>query len=65
MTRKVLVALITTAFLGACASSQSTKYTVTPKVQVTVKGAKKKNSQANYRRSPEESRLTGSGGSAK
>ncbi len=65
MMRTVLVALMTIAFLGACAAPQKTQYSVTPKVRVTVKGAKKKSVQANYRTSPEESKLTGSGGSAK
>lgn len=65
MMRTVLVALMTIAFLGACAGPQQTKYSVTPKVKVTVKGAKKKSVQANYKTSPEDSKLTGSGGSDK
>lgn len=65
MMRTALIALMTIAFVGACASPQKTQYTVTPKVQVTVKGAKKKSPQANYRTAPEDSKLTGSGGSAK
>ena len=65
MTRTALVALMTIAFLGACAAPQKTAYSVTPKVQVTVKGAKKKTTQANYRTTPEDSKLTGSGGSAR
>jgi hypothetical protein len=65
MMRTVLVALMTIAFLGACGAPQKTQYSVTPKVKVVVKGAKKKGAQANYRSTPEESKLTGSGGSAK
>ena len=37
----------------------------TPKTVVVVKGAKKRTAEANYRVSPEDSKLTGSGGSAK
>jgi hypothetical protein len=55
----VLVALFS---LGACASTSGTKYSVTPQTQVTVRGAKKKAPQANYRTTPEESLRTGAGG---
>ncbi len=68
MMRIALAVLVTIFTLGACASSSgSSSYTVTPKVQVTVKGGKKKTSQVNYRESPQESKskLTGSAGSAK
>ncbi len=65
MMRTVLAALMTIAFLGACASPQKTQYSVTPKVKVTVKGTKKKAVQANYRATPDQSKLTGSGGSAR
>lgn len=63
--RTGLLATIVTFALAACASPSATKYTVTPQTQVVVKGPKKKAPQANYRVSPEESKLTGSGGSAK
>lgn len=60
-----LLALVSVFALGACASTSTTKYSVTPQTQVVVKGGKKKAAQANYRVSPEESKLTGSGGSEK
>jgi uncharacterized protein YcfL len=63
--RTGLLALLFVFALGACASPSQTKYSVTPKTQVVVKGGKKKPAQANYRVSPEESKLTGSGGSEK
>jgi hypothetical protein len=63
--RMTLVALLASLGLGACASSSSsTKYSYTPKTQVTVKGGKKKSVQANYQVSPEAAGL-GSGGSEK
>ncbi len=66
MMRIALAALVTIFFLDACStSSESSRYSVTPKVQVTVKGGKKKTSQANYRGSPQDSKPTGSAGSAK
>ena len=63
--RTGLLAFVTVFALGACASTTGEKYSVTPQTQVVVKGAKKKAAQANYRVSPEESKLTGSGDSAK
>jgi hypothetical protein len=66
MMRIALAALVTMSFLGACSSSsKSSSYSVTPKVQVTVKGGKKSTARANYRQSPQESKLTGSAGSVK
>jgi hypothetical protein len=65
MFRLALVALVSVPLLGGCASSSQSRYTVTPDVQVSMKAPKKKAPQANYRVSPEESKLTGSGGSAK
>lgn len=62
MRRLAPLSLAAVFALGACASSTATKYSYTPKTQVTVKGGQKKNVQANYQVSPEESRL-GSGGS--
>ncbi len=62
MRRLALLSLTAVFALGACAGSTATKYSYTPKTQVTVKGGKKKDVQANYQVSPEESRL-GSGGS--
>ncbi len=61
MKRLALLSLAAVFALGACASTSNTKYSYTPKTQVTVKGGKKKSVQANYQVSPEESRL-GSGG---
>ena len=64
--RTGLLAILAVFALGACASTSGNKYSVTPETQVVVKGgAKKKAAQANYRVSPEESKLTGSGDSAK
>lgn len=63
MKRLAAVSLAAVFALGACASTSTTKYSYTPKTQVTVKGGKKKSVQANYQVSPEES--LGSGGSEK
>ncbi len=65
MTRNALTALVTVFLLGACSSTKSSSYSVTPKVQVTVKGTKQKSSSVNYRRSAQDSKPTGSAGSAK
>lgn len=65
MTRIVLIAFLASCTLGACASTSSTKYSYTPKTQVTVKGGKKKDVQANYQVSPEASGLGSGGGSDK
>jgi hypothetical protein len=63
--RRIPVLALAAAFtLGACASTSATQYSHTPKTEVVVKGGRKKPAQANYRVSPEESRLTGSGGAA-
>ncbi len=59
-----LVASLSLFALSACATPASQK-SYTPQVQVVVKGGKKKAAQANYQVSPEDSKLTGSGGSAK
>jgi hypothetical protein len=56
------LALVAVFSLGGCASTGGTKYTVTPQTQVTVRGGKKKASEANYRTTPEESMRTGAGG---
>ena len=59
------IALLIAAFsLGACATAEGQK-SVTPQTQVVVKAPKTRSAQANYQVSPEESKLTGSGGSAK
>lgn len=66
MTRILVVAAVSISFLAGCATSKQTKYSVTPDVKVTVKGGqKKKAAKVNYQVSPESSKLTGSGGSAK
>jgi hypothetical protein len=64
MKRIGLVAVVSLFALSAC-STAGTQKSYTPQVQVVVKGAKKRAAQANYQVSPEESKLTGSGGSAK
>ncbi|HEX9401114.1 MAG TPA: hypothetical protein VF912_13470 [Anaeromyxobacter sp.] len=64
MKRIGVVALVSLFALSACATAESQK-SYTPKVQVVMKAGKKKVTQANYKVSPEESKLTGSGGSAK
>jgi hypothetical protein len=64
MKRIPVVAVVSMFALGACATS-ATRKSYTPQTVVVVKGAKKKPVQANYQVSPEESKLTGSGGSAK
>jgi hypothetical protein len=64
MTRIAVVALVSLFALAACSTAQSTR-SYTPQTVVVVKGAKKKAPQANYRVSPEDSRLTGSGDSAR
>jgi uncharacterized lipoprotein YajG len=61
---KIALALIAVFALGACATAE-TQQSFTPKTQVVVKAPKSRSAQANYQVSPEESKLTGSGGSAK
>ena len=64
-----LVGLVSVLLLGACATAAPEKasYSVTPQVQVTVRDAKKKVAQANYRAAPAPAQepLTGSGGSSR
>lgn len=64
MKRIAVASLLSLFALGACATAE-TKRSFTPKTVVVVKGAKKRTAEANYQVSPEESNLTGSGGSAK
>jgi hypothetical protein len=64
MKRIGLVALASLFALSACATAESTK-SYTPKTVVVVKSPKKRSAEANYQVSPEDSKLTGSGGSAK
>jgi hypothetical protein len=64
MKRCGLATLVCLFALSACASSE-TKRSYTPKTVVVVKGAKKRTAEANYQVSPEDSKATGSGGSAK
>jgi hypothetical protein len=64
MERFGLATLVCLFALTACATSE-TKRSYTPKTVVVVKGAKKRTAEANYQVSPEDSKLTGSGGSAK
>mgnify|MGYP006268159777 CR=1 FL=1 len=53
MTRAALLAVAAGLALGACATSSPGKYSYTPRTEVTVKGGKKKDAQANYQVSPE------------
>ncbi|HET7825209.1 MAG TPA: hypothetical protein VFK90_07740 [Anaeromyxobacter sp.] len=62
MKRLPAIGLAAAFALCACATSTPTKYSYTPKTEVTVKGGKKKAVQANYQVSPEEKQ--GSAGSA-
>jgi PBP1b-binding outer membrane lipoprotein LpoB len=62
MSRLFAIGLLAAFGLAACATSTPTKYSYTPKTEVVVKGAKKKDVQANYQVSPEERQ--GSAGSA-
>jgi PBP1b-binding outer membrane lipoprotein LpoB len=66
MKRVTLIAILAAFTLGACATSGNSKYSYTPKTEVTVKGGKKKDVQANYQVSPESKPgSAGSGGSDK
>jgi PBP1b-binding outer membrane lipoprotein LpoB len=58
----IAAALAAALTLDACASQSATKYSVTPQTQVVVRGANKKPTQANFRKTPEESMRTGAGG---
>jgi hypothetical protein len=63
--KRIAVAGVLSLFaLSACATAE-TKKSFTPKTVVVVKGAKKRAAEANYQVSPEESKLTGSGGTSK
>lgn len=61
---KTALAIAALLALGACATTDA-QHSYTPQVQVVVKAPKARTAQANYQVGPEESRLTGSGGSAK
>lgn len=65
MTRIGLFTLVAAFTLGACAGESQSRYSHTPKVEVTVRGGQKRNAQANYKVSPEESKLSGAGGASK
>lgn len=65
MKRNTVVVLASLFALSACATASETQKSYTPETVVVVKGGKKKASEANYQVSPEDSKLTGSGGSAK
>ncbi len=62
MRRNPVILLVAVLALGACASTNGTKYTVAPETKVVVRGGTKKPAQANYRVTPEESMRTGAGG---
>lgn len=61
---KTVLAAAVLFSLGACATTDPQR-SYTPKVQVVMKQQKTRTAQANYQVGPEESKLTGSGGSAK
>jgi PBP1b-binding outer membrane lipoprotein LpoB len=67
MKRSALIGLVSAFALAGCSAPAAAgqRYSVVPKVQVTVKPAKKKTAQVNYQARPEESPLTGSGGSVR
>ncbi|BDG03991.1 hypothetical protein [Anaeromyxobacter oryzae] len=69
MKRTALLALVSLSLLAGCASSGATgdarSYSVVPKVQVTERVPKKRTAQVSYQARPEESPLSGSGGSAR
>ncbi len=67
MKRIALLALASTAVLGGCATSSADhrSYSVVPQVQVVERTPKKKTAQANYQARPEETPLSGSGGSSR
>ncbi len=64
MKRIAVIGVLSLFALSACATAETTK-SYTPKTVVVVKGAKKRSAEANYQVSPEDSKLTGSGGSAR
>ncbi len=63
MKTAALVAVLAIALSGCATTEQPKSYT--PKVQVVVKAPRTKSAQANYQAAPQESKHTGSGGSAK
>lgn len=68
MKRPALLSLLAVIVLGACAGPRpaaEARYSVVPKVDVKVKGGKKKAVQANYQAAPEDAPLSGSGGSTR
>ncbi|WP_242394550.1 hypothetical protein [Anaeromyxobacter oryzisoli] len=66
MKRNTLLALVSLSLLAGCASTDGVQhYSVVPQVQVTERTPTKRPSQANYQTRPEESPLSGSGGSAR
>ena len=63
--RTLALAAVSAVALCACATTETSKQSYTPQVEVLVRAPRAKSSQANYQTSPEESKLTGAGGSAK
>lgn len=61
---KIALAAVALFTLGACATADSQR-TYTPSTVVVVKAPRARAAQANYQVGPEESKLTGSGGSAR
>ena len=59
------LAAVSAVALCACATTETTKQTYTPQVEVVVRAPRAKSSQANYQTCPEVSKLNGAGGSAK
>jgi hypothetical protein len=61
---KTAIAIAALFAFAGCASNTSQR-SYMPQVQVVMKAPKARTAQANYQAGPEDSKLTGSGGSAK
>lgn len=61
---KIALAVVALFTVGACATTDPQR-SYTPKVQVVMKAPKARTAQANYQVGPEDTKLTGSGGSAR
>lgn len=62
--KRIALAGLVTLFAAGCATTD-TQRSYAPPVKVVVKSSTKRAPATDYRVSPEDSRLTGSGGSAK
>jgi predicted component of type VI protein secretion system len=67
MKRNTLLAIVALSLVTGCASSSAAgeRYSVVPKVDVTERVAKKRTAKVSYQGRPEQSPLSGSGGSAR